>query len=41
MALLDTWTRGEHTAPVNGKGTGPGVVVIHEIPGPTADENAF
>ena len=46
MTLLDSWTRGEHTAPVNGtatthptyrKGTGPGVVVIHEIPGITPD----
>ena len=44
MALLDSWTRGEHTDLVNGeavthptyrKGTGPGVVVIHEIPGLT------
>ena len=44
MTLLETWTRGEHTAPVAGrpttfptyrKGTGPGVVVVHEIPGLT------
>ncbi len=50
MSLLDTWTRGEHTAQVNGsatthptyrKGTGPGVVVIHEIPGPTPEVIGF
>ena len=40
MNLLDTWTRGEHTAdgvshPTYRKGNGPGVVVIHEIPGLT------
>jgi dienelactone hydrolase len=40
MPLLDSWTRGEHTAggvthPTYRKGTGPGVVVIHEIPGLT------
>jgi dienelactone hydrolase len=44
MTLLETWTRGEHTAPIGGraatfptyrKGTGPGVVVVHEIPGLT------
>jgi dienelactone hydrolase len=43
--LLETWTRSEHTADVAGrptthpvwrKGTGPGVVVIHELPGLTA-----
>lgn len=42
--LLATWTRGEHTAPIHGtptthatyrKGSGPGVVVVHEIPGLT------
>ena len=41
---LDSWTRSEHTADVGGqptthpvwrKGTGPGVVVIHEMPGLT------
>lgn len=38
MSLLETWTPGSHT--FNGvthgtyrKGTGPGVIVIHEIPG--------
>lgn len=50
MDPLATWTRGEHTAPVRGtptsyptyrKGTGPGVVVIHEIPGPTPAVVAF
>ncbi|MCW2794931.1 dienelactone hydrolase family protein [Nocardioides sp.] len=44
MPLLDSWTRGAHTDLVNGvdvthptyrKGTGPGVIVIHEIPGIT------
>ncbi len=40
MSLLDTWTRGEHsydgtTHPTFRKGSGPGVIVIHEIPGLT------
>ena len=40
MNLLDAWTRGEHTAdgvshPTYRKGNGPGVIVIHEIPGLT------
>ncbi len=40
MALLDSWTASEHTAdgktfPTYRKGTGPGVIVIHEIPGMT------
>jgi dienelactone hydrolase len=40
MGLLESWTRGEHTAdgvthPTYRKGTGPGVVIIHEIPGLT------
>lgn len=40
MSLLDSWTRGEHTAggttqPTYRKGIGPGVIVIHEIPGLT------
>jgi dienelactone hydrolase len=40
MSLLDSWTRGEHaydgtTHPTYRKGSGPGVVVIHEIPGIT------
>jgi dienelactone hydrolase len=42
---LDGWTRSEHTADVAGRptthpvwrrGTGPGVVVVHELPGLTA-----
>ena len=50
MDALDTWTRSEHTADVDGrptthpvyrKGTGPGVVVIHEIPGITPEVEAF
>jgi dienelactone hydrolase len=50
MALLDSWTRGEHTGDVGGeevthptyrKGTGPGVVVIHEIPGMTPEVIGF
>ncbi|WP_028644428.1 dienelactone hydrolase family protein [Nocardioides sp. URHA0020] len=46
MALLDTWTQGSHTAdgttyPTYRKGTGPGVIVIHEIPGLTPDVIAF
>lgn len=45
MDALDGWTRTEHTADVAGaptthpvwrKGSGPGVVVIHEMPGLTA-----
>ena len=45
MPLLDTWTRGTHTGdslsgrsltfPTYRKGEGPGVIVIHEIPGLT------
>jgi hypothetical protein len=47
---LETWTRSEHTADVAGrptthpvwrKGVGPGVVVIHEIPGITPEVAAF
>ena len=38
MNVLDSWTQGSHTAdgvthPTYRKGTGPGVVVIHEVPG--------
>jgi dienelactone hydrolase len=39
MASLDSWTRGEHrsddgtTRPTYRKGSGPGVIVIHELPG--------
>ncbi len=44
--LLETWTAGEHTHgdqtfPTYRKGTGPGVVVVHEIPGPTPQVIAF
>jgi dienelactone hydrolase len=40
MSLLDSWTPGRHTAggvthPTYRKGSGPGVIVIHEIPGIT------
>ena len=40
MAILDSWTRSEHvhdgtTHPTYRKGTGPGVIVIHEVPGLT------
>jgi dienelactone hydrolase len=41
MNLLDSWTRDLHesedgtTRPVFRKGTGPGVIVIHELPGIT------
>ncbi len=46
MSLLDTWTRGEHavdgmTHPTYRKGSGPGVIVIHEIPGLTDQVIAF
>ncbi|WP_193609040.1 dienelactone hydrolase family protein [Nocardioides lijunqiniae] len=51
MSLLESWDRGEHTAEtLRGttatyatyrKGSGPGVVVIHEIPGLTPDVIAF
>ena len=40
MGILDTWTAGDHRASgvrhqTFRKGTGPGVIVIHEIPGLT------
>lgn len=40
MSSLETWTSGSHTAdgvthPTYRKGSGPGVIVIHEIPGIT------
>jgi dienelactone hydrolase len=46
MTLLDSWTRGEHTAggtthPTYRKGSGPGVIVIHEIPGLTPEVIGF
>jgi len=42
MSLLDSWTRDLHesedgtTRPTYRKGTGPGVIVIHELPGLTS-----
>lgn len=44
--LLDSWDPGSHTAagtthPTYRKGVGPGVIVIHEIPGPTPKVIAF
>jgi dienelactone hydrolase len=46
MSLLDSWTRGAHTAdgvthPTYRKGTGPGVILIHEIPGLTPEVIGF
>ena len=46
MSEIDGWTKGEHTAsgvthPTYRKGSGPGVVVISEIPGITEDVIAF
>ena len=46
MGLLDTWTLGDHRAsgvrhPTYRKGTGPGVIVIHEIPGLTPEVIGF
>jgi dienelactone hydrolase len=46
MDALSGWTRSDHshdgtTHPVYRKGTGPGVVVIHEIPGITPEVAAF
>ena len=46
MTLLDSWTHGEHsyggvTHPTYRKGTGPGVVLIHEIPGITPEAIGF
>lgn len=43
---LDSWTAGSHTSagtthPTYRKGTGPGVVVVHEIPGITPEVIAF
>jgi len=40
MSLLDSWTRGSHSAAgythdTYRKGTGPGVIVVHELPGMT------
>jgi dienelactone hydrolase len=47
MSLLETWTRAEHeaadgmTRPTYRKGAGPGVIVIHELPGITPSVIAF
>jgi dienelactone hydrolase len=46
MGLLDSWAKGEHTAdgvthPTYRKGAGPGVVMIHELPGMTAEVIAY
>ena len=46
MGLLDSWTPGSHTVgevthPTYRKGSGPGVIVIHEIPGITPAVIAF
>lgn len=46
MALLDSWTLGEHSHegtshPTYRKGGGPGVVIIHEIPGMTPEVIGF
>jgi len=46
MSLLATWTKSSHTADgfthdTYRKGEGPGVIVIHEIPGMTPDVIAF
>jgi dienelactone hydrolase len=47
MTSLDNWTRDLHegedgtTRPTYTKGSGPGVVVIHELPGMTPDVIAF
>jgi dienelactone hydrolase len=46
MTLLESWTPGEHsfggaTHPTYRKGSGPGVIVIHEIPGLTPSVIGF
>lgn len=47
MALLDTWERAEHESPDGmvrpfyRKGSGPGVIVIHELPGMTPEVIRF
>ena len=46
MNALDGWTRGSHTADETThdtyrKGSGPGVIVIHELPGMTEEVIAF
>jgi len=46
MAFPDEWTQGSHTHdgvshPTHRQGTGPGVIIIHEIPGITPEVAAF
>jgi dienelactone hydrolase len=46
MDPLDSWTEGRHTSagttrPTYRKGAGPGVVVVHELPGITPEVIAF
>ena len=46
MSALESWdelshTAGERTYPYYRKGSGPGVVVIHEVPGITPEVEAF
>jgi hypothetical protein len=46
VSVLASWTLGSHTAngvthPIYRKGSGPGVIVIHEIPGLTPKVIAF
>jgi dienelactone hydrolase len=46
MTLLDTWTHGSHTDGGRSydtyrKGSGPGVIVVHELPGMTPEVIAF
>ncbi len=46
MSLLDSWTPGAHTNdgvthPTYRKGSGPGVILIHEIPGLTPEVIGF
>ena len=46
MSLLESWVRDEHEAdgmvrPYYRKGTGPGVIVIHELPGITPEVIGF
>jgi dienelactone hydrolase len=45
-SVLETWARGSHSAdgvthPTYRKGTGPGVIVVHELPGLTSEVLAF
>jgi dienelactone hydrolase len=46
VSTLDTWTPGDHTAgdlthPTYRKGSGPGVILVHELPGITPGVIAF